>query len=141
MILINYLHGKEVRFRLETFDYAKALQDPDLTKTLVRYDDNNQTVYIDSRHEDKMFYGKLAGIHECICVGCNRDLAPNTQDPNARCFLIDKMILSTICEPSRREEYIKSRIEMHKTLLDKKLAPQMAESCKYAIEEFEKLLN
>ena len=79
-------------------------------------------VVVDEKASDS--YAKYASIHECICQGRCRHLAPKVTDPNMRCGEINKMIVATM-PASERKKYIEKRIEMFETLLDMHLNPPL----------------
>lgn len=90
-------------------------------------------VIVDKKASDS--YAKYASIHECICQGRCKHLAPKVADPKKTCGEIDKMIISSMPEAERRV-YIEKRIEMFETLLDQhlssnpRLEPSFRESLK-----------
>ena len=80
------------------------------------------SVIVDERASDS--YVKYASIHECICQGKCKHLAPKVANPNMRCGEIDKMIVAAMPK-SEQKEYIEKRIEMFEALLDKHLNPPL----------------
>lgn len=133
-------NGKRIQFGVKSYNFREYLKDDNLTDSLVWYDPETNSVIIDER-ADVLFYGRYAGMHETICLGPYSDLAPKVENSNARCFEIDKMLIDSMDDVEKKREYIKKRIEMHQTILDKNLNPALAEHCKYAIDAFKKLLE
>lgn len=88
------------------------------TTSLVQFDPKKHVVTVDERANEN--YQKFAAIHECICCGKYKNLAPQTDDPHKRCGEIDKMLMAAM--PAQlAENYRLKRIEMFQTLLDHKL--------------------
>lgn len=116
--------------RGEVASYFPGTSEDSITDGLVKYDSNTNTVAVDSNASDS--YAKYAAIHECICCGKYRKLAPKTKDVQKRCGLIDKMLIESM--PSdEREDYIDKRIEMFETLLKLHLNPPLEGSFREAI--------
>lgn len=108
-------NGNLIDFELGRADFAKQYG----ADSLVWFSTGDtHKVIVDERASDS--YAKYASIHECICQGRCKHLAPKVTNPNMRCGEIDKMIVSTMPEPER-QPYIEKRIEMFETLLDKHL--------------------
>lgn len=82
--------------------------------------------------------GNHAAIHECICCGPYKDLAPAADSLNRRCGLIDKMLIQTMPE-SERKAYRTKRIEMFRTLIERKLNPPMEPAFLESIKTLESL--
>ena len=122
--------------RKEVASYFPGVSEEDITDGLVKYDPDTNTVAVDERASDS--YAKYAAIHECICCGPYEDLAPATDSPNRRCGLIDKMLIQTMPE-SERKAYKEKRIEMFKTLIERKLNPPMEPAFLESIETLESL--
>lgn len=118
-ITFNLVRGN---LRKEVADYFSGVSEEDVTDGLVKYDSSTNTVAVDECASDS--YAKYAAIHECICCGPYKDLAPATDDSNKRCGLIDKMLIQAMPE-SERKAYKEKRIEMFKTLIERKLRPSM----------------
>lgn len=108
-------NGNLIDFELSRADFAKQYG----ADSLVWFSTGDiDKVIVDEQASDS--YAKFASIHECICQGRCKHLAPKVTNPNMRCGEIDKMIVSAMPEPERRP-YIEKRIEMFETLLDKHL--------------------
>lgn len=132
------LDGKELDFNLVRSNFLKEIVgffpgvlEDDITDALVKYDSSTNTVAVDERVSDS--YAKYAAVHECICQGPYHNLAPSTDDPNKRCGLIDKMLIESMSEPEKKA-YITKRIEMFKTLIEKKLNPPLESMFRESIE-------
>ena len=113
--------GNIVEFNIGKADYARTFGE-DVTDSLVQYDPKSNTVTVDERCS--AFYAKYAGIHECICCGRYKNIAPYSVDPLMRCANIDKMIIDTMSDVEKKI-YASKRIEMFSTLLEKNLNPEM----------------
>lgn len=118
-IVFNLVRGN---LRKEVASYFSGVSEENVSDSLVKYNPRTNTVTVDDVASDS--YAHYAGIHECICCGPYRDLVSDTDDPNKRCGLIDKMLIQAMPE-SEREAYRAKRIEMFKTLIEKKLNPPM----------------
>lgn len=93
-----------------------------IPNSLVMYNPATNTITVDE-HADEA-YVMYAAIHECICCGTYKHLAPEVADRNKRCGSIDTMIVQNMPK-SERKAYIAKRIEMFETLVEKGLNPQM----------------
>ena len=132
MNLVGYgLHGQNIVIKQENEDFSKTLRDKKLTDSLVQYNPRRQTVTVDSRADET--YKFFASIHEAICVGNFKHLAPKVEDPLDRCGMIDLMLLEEI-PVEYREKYVKKRIEMFETLISKHLNPKLEESFKHSLK-------
>lgn len=120
--------GETVECNVGRFDFRK--QFGEITDSLVKYDDNSNTVIVDSRASES--YAEYATIHECICCGRRKDLFPMEDNPK-RCGEIDKMLISIMPE-SEREAYIKKRIEMFEALLDRNLNPDFNDTFRCSLQ-------
>ena len=129
--------GNSITFNLRKVDYRNLLGKR-ISDTLVQYDPTNNTITVDKRADPR--YVKYAAVHECICCGRYQHLAPDMDNPYDRCGAIDWMIVTTMPERDR-EWYIKKRLEMFKTLLDRRLNPEMNESFRHSMVMLEKLLE
>jgi hypothetical protein len=103
----------------------------DISDGLVLFDQDTNTITLDICAGEH--YAMYAALHECICCGHYGDLAPQTDDPNERCGLIDKMLVEIMPGPKRRA-YIEKRIEMFETLIERGLNPPMEPMFKKSIE-------
>lgn len=111
--------GNRIDFELGRADFVKQYG----VDSLVWFSTGDiDKVIVDERASDS--YAKYASIHECICHGRCKHLAPKVTNPNMRCGEIDKMIVSAMPEPERRQ-YIEKRIEMFEALLGKHLNPPL----------------
>lgn len=108
-------NGNLINFGLSRADFAKQYGSDSLVWFSTGETDE---VIVDEQASDS--YVKYASIHECICQGKCGYLAPKIDNPDKRCGEIDRMIAATMPE-SERGMYIKKRIEMFETLLDKHL--------------------
>ena len=110
------------------------------TDSLVYFASDGETdkVFVDERASDS--YAKYAAIHECICQGRCKHLAPLVDDPDMRCSEIDKMIIATMPE-SERKAYIEKRIEMFKALIDKNLNPQLTPMFEKSLKALQSLTS
>jgi hypothetical protein len=126
--------GKLIDVALGRTDFASQYG----TDSLVYFAPDGETdqVFVDIRASDS--YAKYAAIHECICQGRCKHLAPKVNDPDMRCSEIDKMIIAAMPE-SERKAYIKKRIEMFKTLINKNLNPQLTPMFKKSLEALQSL--
>ena len=112
-------NGNQIDFELSRTDFATQFG----TDSLVWFSSGEaDKVIVDKQASDS--YAKYAAIHECICQGRCKHLAPKVANPNLRCGEIDKMILVAMPESERRQ-YLEKRIEMFETLLDKHLNQPM----------------
>ncbi len=121
-------NGNLIDFELSRADFAKQYG----VDSLVWFSTGEiDKVIVDEQASDS--YAKYASIHECICQGRCKHLAPKVADSNKRCGEIDKMIIASMPEAERRA-YIEKRIEMFETLLDqhlnRSLEPLFCESLK-----------
>ena len=130
------VNGEEVKFLIRRFNFAGYFKDGGLTDSLVIYDPSSKCVTVDERANDT--YVKYAGIHECICVGSCGYLAPEVEDSKKRCAAIDKMLIANMSK-EEADAYVKKRIEMFETLLDKNLNPNLNESFKASLAELKAL--
>lgn len=126
-------NGETIKCNTNRFDYSKVYGD-EVTDALVQYDEESNTVTVDSRASDS--YAKYAMIHECICCGRYKHLFPMIGV--IRCGEIDKMLISSMPE-SDREPYIQKRIEMFETLLDRNLNPRFNKSFKCSLQLLKKM--
>ena len=134
--MVFYFNGKAVECNTNRFNYSQYFGE--VTDSLVQYDENTNTVTVDERASD--VYARYATIHECVCCGRHQDMFLWANDKNRRCIEVDKMLISLMPE-SDRESYIKKRIEMFKTLLERNLRPDMNESFKNSLKGLEELLG
>ena len=132
-ISFNLVRGN---LRKEVASLFPETSEGDITDALVRYNLNTNTVTVDECASDS--YAKYAAIHECICCGPYCTLAPDTDDPSKRCGLIDKMLIQDMPE-SERETYVAKRIEMFKTLIEKRLNPPLEHAFKESLETLKSL--
>ncbi len=123
------LNGKTIECNTAKFDYSQVFEG--VTDALVQYEEKSNTVTVDERASDS--YAKYATIHECICCGKYQHLFPVKGDAKERCSEIDKMLISLMPE-SEREPYIKKRIEMFETLIDRNLRPDLNETFKISLQ-------
>lgn len=134
------IFGKEVNCNLKKSDIREQLSKwypkETISDSLVMYDPASNTVTVDIAASDE--YAKYAAIHECICCGPYKDLAPETDNPKKQCGLIDVMLLKEMPEESR-SKYRAKRIEMFKDLLEKHLNPSLEEQFKQSIEILEEV--
>ena len=126
-----------ISFNLKKFNY-RTIFGKKITDTLVQYDPTNNTITVDERADPR--YIKYAAIHECICCGRYQHLAPEMENPYDRCGGIDWMIVTSMPQKDR-EWYLEKRIEMFRTLIDRKLNPEMTESFRHSKVMLEKLLD
>ena len=122
--------------RKEVAGYFPGVSEEDISDGLVKYDSRTNTVTVDEHASDS--YAKYAAIHECICCGPYKDLAPATEDSDKRCGLIDEMLIQTMPE-SEQKVYKEKRIEMFKTLIEKKLNPPMESAFLESLKTLESL--
>ena len=114
--------GELVTFKIAREDFSKqepleGVSFPELT-SLVMFNKKEDTVIVDDGANYD--YALYAGLHESICCGKYKYLAPETSDPLDKCGAIDKMILEEM--PSElRSMYLSMRIRMFKTLLERNL--------------------
>ncbi|MBR2543249.1 hypothetical protein IKF03_01445 [Candidatus Saccharibacteria bacterium] len=94
----------------------------EITDGLVKYDSEKNLVIVDN-NADKQ-YAIYAGLHECICCGPYKGMAPKTSTPAKRCGLIDRMLIKSMPK-SEREKYIEKRIEMFEALIEYNLNPSL----------------
>ena len=87
----------------------------DVSDGLVKYNSRSNTVTVDQAADS--YYSNYAAIHECICCGPYKELAPKTHDLKRRCGLIDKMIIESMPE-SERKPYTAKRIEMFENRME-----------------------
>ena len=132
-MVFNLIRGD---LRKEVADYFPGLSEDNISNGLVKYDPNTNTVAVDECVNG--LYAEYAAIHECICCGPYENLAPATSDPNKRCGLIDKMLIQAMPE-SEREAYRVKRIEMFKTLIERKLSPSLEPMFKESLRTLESL--
>lgn len=123
------LNGKTIKCNVGQYDYSRYFGEG-VTDALVQYDNNSDTVTVDSRASDS--YAKYATIHECICCGRYKGLFPMEDSPR-RCGEIDRMLISLMPE-SEREAYIEKRIEMFETLLGRNLRPELNETFRCSLQ-------
>ena len=129
MRMIIIFNGTEFNYDLNRFNLRKGVAgsfpgvpEEEISENLVMYDEKTNTVTVDEKASDS--YAKYAAIHECICCGRYKELAPDVDDPNKRCGAIDLMLIQNMPE-SDRETYKTKRIEMFKTLIEGNLNPPM----------------
>lgn len=129
MIRKESFKGSQITYNLavsnlreEVARFFPGISEEDVSDGLVKYNPHTNTVTVDKHVNGS--YAKYAAIHECICCGPYRHLAPVTDDPNKRCGLIDKMLIQAMPE-SEREAYKAKRIEMFDTLIQRNLNPPM----------------
>lgn len=139
-------NGEQLRFNLIRGNIRKEVaeffgeSEDDVTDGLVKYDPNYSPT-VDTITVDKhasAAYAKYAAIHECICCGRYKQLAPTMSDPNRRCIAIDLMLIGSMSEAVRKE-YITKRIEMFETLLEKHLNVPMEPSFEASLETLKSL--
>ena len=113
-------NGNRIKFKLGRADFVSQYG----SDSLIYFVSNEagDMVVVDERADDT--YVKYAAIHECICQGRCKHLAPEIADPNKRCGEIDKMIVAAMPETDRKT-YVEKRIEMFETLLDQHLNPNL----------------
>lgn len=116
--------GVIINCNLSRYDYSGYFG-KEITDSLVQYDPGTNTVTVDERANE--FYVRYAAIHECICCGKYKHLAPRTIEPQKRCAAIDKMIILSMPYVQRRF-YVEERIEMFETLLERNLNPNLNDS-------------
>lgn len=120
--------GREVVVKLQKYDLKKVVANTlniaadTITDSLVMYDECTNTVTVDEMANDS--YAKYAALHECICCGPYKELAPSTKDDSKRCGLIDAMLIESMTQ-EEKTEYIKKRIEMFETLIELHLSPPL----------------
>lgn len=132
-IVFNLVRGN---LRKEVASYFPGVSEEDISDGLVKYDPGTNTVAVDECASDS--YAKYAAIHECICCGPYKDLAPTTDDPDKRCGLIDKMLIQAMPE-SEQKAYKAKRVEMFKTLIERRLNPQMEPAFQESLKTLESL--
>jgi len=126
-------NGNLIDFELSRADFATQYG----TDSLVWFSTGNtDKVTVDEQASDS--YAKYASIHECICQGRCKHLAPEVADPDRRCGEIDKMTIAAMPE-SERKLYIKKRIEMFETLIERKLRPPMEPAFRESLRVLESL--
>ncbi len=130
------LFGVKIECNIGRFDYASYYNDPELTDSLVQYDPGSNTVTVDSRASE--FYAKYAAIHECICCGKYKHLAPPQLNPNGRCAAIDRMLLTDMA-PQERKYYLQKRLQMFETLLRMNLNEDLNDMFEASLKELKKL--
>ena len=134
------IFGTEVNCNLKKSDIREQLSKwypkETISDSLVMYDPASNTVTVDISASDE--YAKYAAIHECICCGPYKDLAPKTDNPKKQCGLIDVMLLKEM-PAENRSKYRAKRIEMFKDLLEKHLNPSLEEQFKQSIEILEEV--
>ncbi len=124
------LKGQNIRILLNTADFSRELRDPKTPNSLVKYNPKAKTVTVDSRADET--YALFAAIHESICCGAYKHLAPKVDNPLDRCGMIDVMLLEEIPR-NYRKTYIEKRIEMYETLLSKNLRSDLEEVFKHSL--------
>ena len=122
--------GRKMNFGTARQPFADALG-ASVTDSLVYYSPGTNTVACDTRASDA--YVKYASIHECICCGPYKDMAPTVENANQRCYFIDKMIIDEIKDEDEKKMYIQKRIEMFETLIKKHLNPPLEDSFKESL--------
>lgn len=95
----------------------------EITDGLVKYDPEKNLVIVDN-NADKQ-YAIYAGLHECICCGPYKSMAPKTTDAKKRCGLIDRMLIKTMPK-AERKKYLEKRLEMFEALIEYNLNPSLS---------------
>lgn len=122
------LNGRKVTFTLirgnlrEQVAKAAGKSPEEITDALVKYDQETNTVAVDVGASKN--YAIYAALHECICCGPYKGMAPKTSTPAKRCGLIDRMLIKSMPK-SEREKYIEKRIEMFEALIEYNLNPSL----------------
>ncbi len=100
------------------------------TDALVQYNIPNDIVFVDERCDKP--YERYAALHEAICCGRYKHLAPRVKNPLDQCGMIDLAIIEYM-EASYREKYVRKRIEMYETLLDGDFTPKYTEQFQHSL--------
>ena len=135
MVETLFIDDTEVKVNVRKINFSKLGYDFDGSDNLVYYSDDG-TVIVDERADDT--YTKYASIHEAICQGPYKNLAPACDNPNCRCLEIDKMIIGLMSK-DKRNEYIEKRISMFNNLLDKNISPELNDIFKESLEGLKKI--
>ena len=109
--------GTLIPFRIKREDFSKVA--PCNTDTLVRF--NSKGIATVDKKADEL-YAYYAGAHECICMGCYKNLAPKVKNEEDRCGTIDIMLMEQM-PVEYREVYRQKRIKMFETLIANDLSP------------------
>ena len=113
------IKGQIIEFDAKQRNFADDFGDSKLTNSLVKILKMGEDSFVfDSRADSS--YMTYAGLHECICCGSHKGLAPKVSDAHDKCGAIDLMILEEM-PFSYRKTYILKRIEMFQTLLNRRL--------------------
>ncbi len=131
-VLIN---GTEVKVDIRKTNFKEQGYDFEGSEYLV-YFANDGKVFVD-KYADKE-YVKYSAIHEAICQGEYKDLAPKCSNPNCRCFEIDKMLIGMM-PYKERGEYAMKRIKMFSLLLEKNMNPALNDVFKESLEGLKKM--
>lgn len=129
------INGTEVKVDIRKTNFKERGYDFGGSEYLV-YFANDGRVFVDERADDE--YVKYAALHEAICQGAYKDLAPKCSNPNCRCFEIDKMIIG-LMPYEKRGPYATKRIAMFNLLLDKNINPAMNDIFKESVEGLKKM--
>lgn len=139
---INY-NGDCLEFNLvrsdlrgEVAGFLPGVSKEDVPDSLVKYDPRTNTVTVDESASEE--YAELAAIHECICCGPNRGLAPKTLIPRRRCGQIDIMLMKDLPK-SDRVVYRTKRIEMFEFLINHGLNKPMEKTFRESLATLKSL--
>lgn len=130
-----FIDGVEVSVDIGKKNFSKMGFDFEGSEFLI-YNGDDGVVYVDERADDE--YIKYAALHEAICQGPYKELAPKCDNPNCRCLEIDKKIIG-LMPYEERGEYARKRIAMFNLLLDKNINPGLNNLFKESLEGLKKM--
>ncbi|MBR3180069.1 hypothetical protein IKF57_00845 [Candidatus Saccharibacteria bacterium] len=122
------LNRRQVEFTLSRGDLRgevasiAGLPAEEITDALVKYDPETNIVTVDKGASKE--YALYAALHECICCGPYKGMAPKTTEAKKRCGLIDRMLIKTMPK-AERQTYIKKRLEMFEACINYNLNPAL----------------
>ena len=120
------LNGRKVKFQVARSNLKEqiakhlGISESEIPDGMVQYDPETNTVLVDKNTSGT--YARYAALHECICAGPYKALAPKTTNPSKRCGLIDRMIIK-IMPKSERKDYVSQRIKLFEAMIEYNLNP------------------
>lgn len=119
-----------IEYSVEYCDFGRLFS----TDTLVEYYPEYGVVSVDERADEEYIF--WAALHECICCGPNRELAPKVENPEELSGAVDMMLIKMMPR-QYKNVYRKKRIEMYRTLVMNNLNPARNKCFRRAIELLE----
>lgn len=135
------IKGQTIEFEAEQRNFADDFGDSRLTNSLVNTPKMGENRFLFDLRADNS-YMTYAGLHECVCCGSYKELAPKVSDISDKCGAIDLMIIEEM-PFEYRKTYVLKRIEMFQTLLDKRLykTQELKKQFEHALEIMKKELE